>query len=174
MTAPTHYSVQPFGLPQPPQGLSLQLQAPVVARTINIAGQSQLNKSAMPFKPAQQQQNTLQVGVPLLVMRLTIHCRCAEKSKLLESSMGQSLPVISCCPANIVFLLFHRFLPGPTFPYFFSSESYSFLIFLFLHCKFCCKCQNAACFATNLKTLQRQRNFKRSQIFKMPQISVET
>ena len=71
MTAPTHYSVQPFGLPQPPQGLSLQLQAPVVARTINIApGLSQLNKSAMPFKPAQQQpqQNTLQVGVPLLAM----------------------------------------------------------------------------------------------------------
>ena len=64
MTAPTHYSVQPFGLPQPPQGLSLQLQAPVVARTISLAGQSQLNKSAMPFKPAQQQsqQSPLQVG----------------------------------------------------------------------------------------------------------------
>jgi len=97
VTAPTHYSVQPFGLPQPPQGLSLQLQAPVVARTISLAGQSQLNKSAMPFKPAQQQsqQSPLQVQVDshTQIYISTIYSTCLLHFGLSSMSLNVQLLV---------------------------------------------------------------------------------
>ena len=72
VTAPTQYNMQGFGAQ--PQGLNLPIQ------TVTLTGQSQLNKSAPPFKPAAQQLSvsspaTSQVTQVILHSFITLYCR---------------------------------------------------------------------------------------------------